>query len=230
MLGARLTRRLVVLPVGALVLLGAGCSTSDTKDLDGGFLPGGDATSSASPSPSASPSASGTSTAGPSIPAAVAKELDTLSKNLRDLSQAESSRDPMSTTSSALAAVRSDVKRLRGSAYGTSRSCSVVDSALASTRADAARTSSGAATVRARNADRSELLATARATLDRLVAAAGAKGRTATPDETAAIADARATLAGAADQISRTEESAGSAVATAQDLLATAESVATKAC
>jgi hypothetical protein len=223
---ARLTRGLLAAGI-CLATVTAGCS-SGTGDLEGRW------STMASPTPTTTPSSPTTGPAPtgtlPAAPAAVARELDELARNLRDLSKAPNSRDAMTSVSSALAATRADLKRLRANAYGTAKSCSTVDAALASTRSDAAGTSSAAARVRSLNQVRSALLAKSKATVVRLSAAMTAGGRTPAPSETAAVADARTTIAAAADQISRTAAAASSAVATAADLRATAESIAAKAC
>ncbi|MGL5849896.1 MAG: hypothetical protein ACRCZD_03845, partial [Phycicoccus sp.] len=186
----------------------------------------------AAPTVSSSSTSSAAVSASPteSVPAAVSRELDELSRNLRDLSQAPSSRESMPAMADALADTRADVKVLRERAYGAEKSCAAVAEALSSTRSDAARTTSTAATVRARNAARSALRSRGSATVERLVAAASAGSRGPSPDESAAVADARATLAGATDQIARSGEAASNAVATVGDLLGTAEDVAAKAC
>ncbi|MFC7486363.1 hypothetical protein ACOCJ7_14045 [Knoellia sp. CPCC 206453] len=213
-----------------LVAVLAACSTeASTRDL------GGRETPVASPTAPASPAPTGTSTSTPTAatpvrPAAVTKELDELARNLRDLSHAASSRDAMPAVASALAATRTEVKELRDKAYGPDKSCATVESALSRARLNAARTAAAAAAVRSRNAVRSALLVRARATLGRLGAASTAGGRTSTADEAAALAQARTTIEGAADQISGTEQTANSAVASAQDLRVTADTVAAKAC
>ncbi|MGL4176062.1 MAG: hypothetical protein ACRCSN_08280, partial [Dermatophilaceae bacterium] len=176
------------------------------------------------------PSGAGSASPTESVPAAVGRELDELSRNLRDLSQAPSSRESMPAVTDALADTRAAVKVLRERAYGAEKSCAAVADALSSTRSDAARTRSAVATVRARNATRATLRSRGSATVDRLVAAASVGSRTLSPDESAAVADARTTLAGAADQIARTGEAAADADAAASGLLDTAEEVAAKVC
>ncbi|MGL5930122.1 MAG: hypothetical protein ACRCY8_14415 [Dermatophilaceae bacterium] len=215
----------MVAAVGVLAL--TACSTSgDDPRLDGHWSP----IAAPTVSPTSTPSATSSAAPAESVPAAVSRELDELSRNLRDLSQAPSSRESMPAVTDALADARADVKVLRERAYGAEKSCAAVADALSSTRADAARTTSAAATVRARNATRATLRSRGSATVERLVAAASAGSRTPSPDESAAVTDARTTLAGAADQIARTGEAATDAVAIVGDLVDTAEDVAARAC
>ncbi|MGL4745744.1 MAG: hypothetical protein ACRCXL_15330 [Dermatophilaceae bacterium] len=186
------------------------------------------------PSPSvSSPAPAGNSTnATPSetVPAAVSRELDELARNLRDLSQAPSSHESMPAMSDALADARADLRTLRDRAYGTTRSCSAVAQALSSTRSDAARVTAAAATVRAKNTTRSALRTRGSATLERLTTAVSGGSRTASPDENAAVVAGRTALSNAAEQISRSGAAAGGAVATASDLVGTAEGIAATAC
>ncbi|MGL5819555.1 MAG: hypothetical protein ACRCYR_18485 [Phycicoccus sp.] len=211
--------------VGVLAL--AACSTSsDDPDLAGRWSPIAAPTVSSTSTPSATASAAPTE----SVPAAVSRELDELSRNLRDLSQAPSSRESMPAVTDALADTRTDVRVLRERAYGAVKSCAAVAEALSSARSDAARTTSAAATVRARNTTRSALRSRGSATVERLVAAASGGSRSPSPAESAAVTDARTTLAGATEQIARTDAAAADAVATVGDLVGTAEDIAAKAC
>ncbi|MGL5866948.1 MAG: hypothetical protein ACRCYX_13975 [Dermatophilaceae bacterium] len=215
----------VAVVAGVLAL--TACSTrSDRPDLDGRWSAIAAPTVSSSSTPSATASAAPTE----SVPPAVGRELDELSRNLRDLTQAPSSREALPAMTDAMADTRAGVKVLRERAYGAEKSCAAVAEALSSARSNAARTTSAAATIRARNATRSALRSRGSATVERLVAAASGGSRTPAPAESAAVADARTTLAGAADQIARSGEAAADAVAAVRDLVATAEGVAVKAC
>ncbi|MGL5815923.1 MAG: hypothetical protein ACRCYR_00055 [Phycicoccus sp.] len=221
--------RVVVTSIATAVVATSlvGCSSESEGDrLDGRWA------SLASPTVGATMSPGGSASATPSASASVAvsRELDELSRNLRDLSQAPSSRESLPALADALADTRTDLGVLRGRAFGARKSCTAVAGALTSTRSDAARTTSAAADVRARNQVRSALHARGERTLARLTAAASAGSRTPVPAEAAAISDARTTFAGASDQIARAEESASDAVATAGDLVDDAEALAVRAC
>lgn len=218
------------LVVAFLVVVVGGCSTeTGTRDSEGRRTPVGAPTATASSTPTGATVSTPTVTP-PARPAAVTTELDELARNLRDLSRADSSRDSMPAVASALAATRADLKKVRAVAYGAAKSCSAVESALSSARSNAARTAAAAAAARSRNEVRSTLLTRARATLGRLSAATTTGGRTPPPDETAALAAARTTLEGAADQIAGTAATASSAVASAQELRASGETIAARAC
>ncbi|MGL5849895.1 MAG: hypothetical protein ACRCZD_03840 [Phycicoccus sp.] len=212
--------------VAAMAMSLTGCSSEgDGERLDGRWA------SLASPTVGATTSGgSASATSSASAPVVVSRELDELSRNLRDLSQAPSSRESLPALADAVADTRADLTALRGRAFGARKSCSAVAGALTSTRSDAARTTSLADVVRARAEVRSALRARGERTLARLTTAASAGSRTPAPAEAAAIRDARTTLASASDQIARAEQSAADAVTATRDLVGDAEALTVRAC
>ncbi|MGL5861667.1 MAG: hypothetical protein ACRCY9_10480, partial [Phycicoccus sp.] len=120
-----MTRRHPVhtVPAVAGVLVLAACATGgDDPDLAGRWSSVAAPTVSSSSTSSAAVSASPTE----SVPAAVSRELDELSRTLRDLSQAPSSRESLPALSDALADTRADLTALRGRAFGARKSCRAV--------------------------------------------------------------------------------------------------------
>lgn len=238
MTGAQLRLRcsaaIRLLACTALVFLGAGCSAEDQARDEGGSFSSVSMTPPPSgatqPSQTADPLPSYITSSSPGAPIAVVRGLDEVSRTLRDLTKASNSREVVPAMAEALGATRSDLKKVRSAAYGQTRSCVTVRSAVGSARSNAVKTAAIAKDVTSRNAARADLLSRAKKAVATLSAATTANGRIATPTEKAALTDARAALAGAEEQLSRTDEAASDAVKTTNSLVAAAESIQSKAC